>query len=434
MFGYFLPLMTILGEIIDLYHLRNHPRFGSTFRNGNQWDPMVAEITRQLDLYGQSLREFDARYSNVPLRDPSVDGSVDVLPDLTPPVGPVMGGAAPDTTKTASSAASMHESYVQTKIVVAYGTHIMHVLHILLAGKWDPISLLDDNDLWISSESFIRAMGHAVSAAEAAADILDLDPDLSFMPYFFGVYLLQGSFLLLLTADKLQGDASPSVVRACETIVRAHEACVVTLNTEYQRKFRKVMRSALLQGTSATQDLTDLSPAKASPKMQPILAVLAVGALVYRAWSHRSLTPVGIFAAFLTAVAHVLHPSALPFTLLAAFFIAGTKATKVKHDIKARLTMSSGGPEGGEGSRNHIQVLANSGVASVLSLLHVWKLWRDGRDFTCIRYGKSDDILLLGIIANYAAVAADTLSSELGILSQSQPRLITSFNLRKVPR
>jgi hypothetical protein len=119
-------------------------------------------------------------------------------------------------------------------MVVAYGTHIMHVLHILLSGKWDPISLLDDNDLWISSESFITALGHAVSAAEAAADILEYDPDLSFMPFFFGIYLLQGSFLLLLTADKLQGDANPSVVRACETIVRAHEACVVTLNTEYQ--------------------------------------------------------------------------------------------------------------------------------------------------------------------------------------------------------
>ena len=115
-------------------------------------------------------------------------------------------------------------------------------------------------------------MGHAVKAAEAASDILEYDPDLSFMPFFFGIYLLQGSFLLLLTADKLQGDADPSVVRACETIVRAHEACVVTLNTEYQvrrctplayflptlpsliillttlqRNFRKVMRSALAQ-------------------------------------------------------------------------------------------------------------------------------------------------------------------------------------------
>ena len=35
--------------------------------------------------------------------------------------------------------------------------------------------------------------------------------------------------------------------------------------------------------------------------------------------------------------------------------------------------------------------------------------------------------------SNYAAVAADTFSSELGILSKSKPRLITSPTLRVVP-
>jgi len=94
--------------------------------------------------------------------------------------------------------------------------------------------LLDDNDLWISSQSFVTATGHAVSAAEAVSEVIEVDPDLSFMPFFFGVYLLQGSFLLLLFADKLQGDVSPDVVKACETIVRAHEACVATLDTQYQ--------------------------------------------------------------------------------------------------------------------------------------------------------------------------------------------------------
>lgn len=185
----------------------------------------MAEISRQLDVYGQSLREFEARHiSSLGLGNEAEAGFDGTSLDHVSPSG----------RSTSTAGSRVNESLMQTKMVVAYGTHIMHVLHILLTGKWDPISLFDDNDLWISSESFVTAMGHAVQAAEAAADILEYDPDLSFMPFFFGIYLLQGSFLLLLTADKLQGDASPSVVKACETIVRAHEACVVTLNTEYQ--------------------------------------------------------------------------------------------------------------------------------------------------------------------------------------------------------
>lgn len=233
-FGYFLPLMTILGEIVDLNHARNHPRFGLRFRSGSEWDDQAAEITQQLNAYGRSLKEFEARClaPPPPTQEQRPHGDVNVNGE----VNPQGDGPSPSAVSvgTQGSAQRISEAILQAKIVVAYGTHLMHTLHILLNGKWDPISLLDDNDLWISSQSFISATGHAVSAAEAINDILDYDPDLSFMPFFFGIYLLQGSFLLLLIADKLQGEASPSVVKACETIVRAHEACVVTLNTEYQ--------------------------------------------------------------------------------------------------------------------------------------------------------------------------------------------------------
>jgi len=51
---------------------------------------------------------------------------------------------------------------------------------------------------------------------------------------------------------------------------------------------------------------------------------------------------------------------------------------------------------------------------------------------SCFAWG--GDLLVVGIIANYACVAADTFSSELGILSRSPPRLITSPTLRVVPR
>lgn len=215
-FGYFLPLMVILGEILDLNHARNRPRFGPRAKKSKNWDDHTDEITQQLETYGQSLKDFEA--SGGHYQDTSHNDVV------TPSV--VSAGT--------NESHSASELALQTKTVVAYGTHIMHVLHILLTGKWDPIALLDDNDLWISSQSFVTATGHAVSAAEAVAEIIEDDPDLSFMPFFFGVYLLQGSFLLLLFADKLQGDVSPDVVKACETIVRAHEACVATLDTQYQ--------------------------------------------------------------------------------------------------------------------------------------------------------------------------------------------------------
>ncbi|CAF9909464.1 MAG: hypothetical protein ALECFALPRED_005716 [Alectoria fallacina] len=169
--------------------------------------------------------------------------------------------------------------------------------------------------------------------------------------------------------------------------------------------------------------------------MHPFIAVPATLGLVYRAYSRKSLTPFGIVVAALTAVVHAIHPWSIFFALLVVFFLAGTAVTKVKHNVKARLTLSSSGASGGEGARTHIQVLANSVVASLLILFHYRRLQTRGKHVgsneECWSYGS--DVLVVGIVSNYAAVAADTFSSELGILSQSKPRLLTSWNLRQVP-
>ena len=63
--------------------------------------------------------------------------------------------------------------------------------------------------------------------------------------------------------------------------------------------------------------------------MHPYLAVPATTALVWRAYSRKSLTPAGIVTAALTAIVHALHPWSAFFSLLSVFFLSGTAVTKV---------------------------------------------------------------------------------------------------------
>lgn len=64
--------------------------------------------------------------------------------------------------------------------------------------------------------------------------------------------------------------------------------------------------------------------------MKALYAVPIASAMLYRAWSHASLTPAGLVVAGLTAVAHAVHPWNLSFVLLLVFFFTGTQATKVR--------------------------------------------------------------------------------------------------------
>jgi hypothetical protein len=166
-FGFFLPLMTILGDIVDLQAQKSHPRFGQRA----SWEAHEMEIIRQLERYAYSLQEFKTQHG----------------------CGTDDGSNRANGTPDAIRSELMH----QTRKVVAYASHIMHVLHILLHGKWDPLALLADDNMWICSQSFLTATSSAISAAQAIEEILELDPDLSFMPYFFGMV----SFRTLVESD-----------------------------------------------------------------------------------------------------------------------------------------------------------------------------------------------------------------------------------------
>ncbi|KAF2723768.1 hypothetical protein K431DRAFT_282461 [Polychaeton citri CBS 116435] len=169
--------------------------------------------------------------------------------------------------------------------------------------------------------------------------------------------------------------------------------------------------------------------------------ITATAGLVTFALAKHKLTPGGIVAAILTAFVHMLHPWPVFFWLLVTFFLGGVVVTKVGHARKAHLTQSSTGSTGGEGARNWVQVLANSLGASVLILIHAWLLRNSTPFISSIVPGTSagpylpalEKTLPVGIMAYYAAAAADTFSSELGILSTATPFMVTA-PWKKVPR
>lgn len=189
--------------------------------------------------------------------------------------------------------------------------------------------------------------------------------------------------------------------------------------------------------------------------MNPIIAIICIFLLDYRAYSRGSLTPAGILTATATAIAHALHPWSIFFACLGVFFLAGTAVTKVKHEYKATLTTTTTASSKGATSakaaptpRTAVQVLCNSLPATVAILLHTYYLYTQPTSATqCLPHPPRIDqgqfdlarlnaFLPYAVLAHYAAAAADTFSSELGILASEEPMLVTSLLLspRRVPR
>lgn len=155
--------------------------------------------------------------------------------------------------------------------------------------------------------------------------------------------------------------------------------------------------------------------------IQPLLAVLISSIIAFRSYRTKSLDLSGTLSGFLVMSIHIAANFRFGAMLL-VFFFTSSKLTKVGGEKKQKSDADY--KEGGQ--RNWIQVLCNSAIAAVL-VVTFWKLigWED----KCLDSKESTLItsLMGGIIGHYSCSNGDTWSSEIGTLSDAQPRLITTF-------
>jgi uncharacterized protein (TIGR00297 family) len=155
-----------------------------------------------------------------------------------------------------------------------------------------------------------------------------------------------------------------------------------------------------------------------------LLATAIAVLLSARAIKRKSLTNTGAMAAFGVGFGSVITGTR-GFNLLVFYQIA-TTATKYKKDIKATkdgtfFTSAIRGPS---------QVLACSIIAVVLSLVHA--IYCGAEQAIDFRNQPLASSLTCAILAHHSTCLADSLASELGILSTETPILITQ-PWRKVP-
>ncbi|XP_013111435.1 transmembrane protein 19 isoform X2 [Stomoxys calcitrans] len=132
----------------------------------------------------------------------------------------------------------------------------------------------------------------------------------------------------------------------------------------------------------------------------------------------------GIITAIILSIANHAF-----FASLATFFFTSSRATKFRSHMKKKIEKDF---KEGEGQRNWVQVLCNSGMATQLAMLYLIDVGSSERTINFVKDYRAS-WLGIAVMSVFASCNGDTWASELGsVLSKGDPFLITS--LKKVPR
>ncbi|KAG9555223.1 hypothetical protein KCU71_g11051, partial [Aureobasidium melanogenum] len=223
-FQFFTPLMALLGETVYFTLAQNHPRFGISLHTTNDWSNWRSAIREKLDDYknGISTMRDSAQRSQ---RAESDCSQISERSQIQAP----------------------RYQDPRSAVVFAYAEFLIPVFHIILEGKWDPLTLLDQQDNWLGSTGFKNVVKHAIDAATPMRELFDLDPGLRFMPFYLGIYLFHVSLPLILVVDRVKQKINDRVVNACDTFIRAHEICISQIPSEYSIAMLTVLRAAKME-------------------------------------------------------------------------------------------------------------------------------------------------------------------------------------------
>ena len=100
--------------------------------------------------------------------------------------------------------------------------------------------------------------------------------------------------------------------------------------------------------------------------------------------------------------------------IIIIFFGVSSSLTRYRYDYKLKI----GSAQEKSGKRSWPNSVANSGVAFAISLVQLIS---------------PSELLAIGFLASISTAMADTLATEIGVLSHSTPRLITNFKERVKP-